>query len=89
MVHTTRHSNTFNTLQDNTPTSRTLPKLTCSKSSLVCNWSSDMCLGHHSTMTILDPKLCHDEDWIAAQVSQFHTILIYSDQKGMKILNKV
>ena len=42
-----------------------------------------------STMTLLDPKLYLDEDWIAAQVSQFHTILIYSDQLGMKILNKV
>jgi hypothetical protein len=40
-----------------------------------------------STMTLLDPKLY--EDWIAAQVSQFHTILIYSDQIGIKILNKV
>ena len=28
------------------------------------------------TMTLLDPKLYHDEDWIAAQVSQFHTILV-------------
>jgi hypothetical protein len=27
-------------------------------------------------MTLLDPKLYHDEDWIAAQVSQFHTILV-------------
>ncbi len=42
-----------------------------------------------STMTLLDPKLYHDEDWITAQVSQFHTILIYSYQISMKILNKV
>jgi hypothetical protein len=42
-----------------------------------------------STMTLLDSNLYLDEEWIAAQVRQFHTILIYSDQKGMKILNKV
>lgn len=42
-----------------------------------------------STMTLLDSNLYLDEEWIAAQVSQFHTILIYSDQIGMKILNKV
>jgi len=42
-----------------------------------------------STMTLLDPKLYLDEAWIAAQVSQFHTILLYSDHIGMKILQKV
>ena len=42
-----------------------------------------------STMTLLDPKLYRDEAWIASQVSQFYTILLYSDHIGMKILPKV
>jgi hypothetical protein len=37
-----------------------------------------------STMTLLDSTLYLDEEWITAQVSQFHTILIYSDQIGMR-----
>ncbi len=41
-VHTNRHCNTSSVRQSIwQKTSRTLPKLTCSKSSLVCNWSSD------------------------------------------------
>jgi hypothetical protein len=35
-------------------------------------------------MTLLDSNLYLDEEWIAAQVRQFHTILIYSDQIGMR-----
>jgi hypothetical protein len=37
-----------------------------------------------STMTLLDSNLYLDEEWIAAQVRQIHTILIYSDQIGMR-----
>jgi len=33
-----------------------------------------------STMTLLDPKLYKDKEWVHAQVSPFHTILICSDQ---------
>jgi hypothetical protein len=34
-----------------------LPKLTCSKSSLVCNWSSEARLGHHCGTNIIQSIL--------------------------------
>ena len=56
------------------------------KKAFVAYWVAE---AHHRGNMAVDDQPANSARTRAAQVSQFHTILIYSDQKGMKILNKV